>query len=72
MLREELIRKVREKNNESQKDGMVFKEDFSYFQSKKELKEPEAWSTKHDIYAGSYYKTFDETDFGGRQASQLN
>lgn len=42
MLREELIRKVREKNNESQKDGMVFKEDFSYFQSKKELKEPEA------------------------------
>lgn len=50
----------------------LFKEDFSYFQSKKELKEPEAWSTKHDIYAGSYYKTFDETDFGGRQASQLN
>lgn len=67
MLREELIRKVREKNSESQKDGMVFEED-----SKKELKEPEAWSTKCDIYAGSYYRTLNETDFGGRQASQPN
>lgn len=46
---------------------MVFKED-----RKKELNEPEAWSTKHDIYAGSYYRTLDETDFGGRQASQPN
>lgn len=64
--------KGQRKNNESQKDAVVFKEDFSYFQSKKELKEPEAWSTKHDICAGSYYKTLDETDFGGRQASQPN
>jgi len=31
-----------EKNSESQKDGMVFKEDFNSFQSRKELKEAEA------------------------------
>lgn len=40
MLRKELIRKVREKTG--QKDDIVFKEDFSYFQNKKELEESEA------------------------------
>lgn len=34
--------KGQRKNSESQKDGMVFKEDFNYFQSRKELKDAEA------------------------------